>query len=60
MHRRAVSRIVLAVALTLCPRTQDWAEMLSRMYERWATAQGFSAKARAPARASRSCKVDFS
>ena len=28
---------------------QDWAEMLSRMYERWATAQGFTCKVRAPA-----------
>ncbi len=28
---------------------QDWAEMLSRMYERWAAAQGFTCKVRAPA-----------
>ena len=29
---------------------QDWAEMLSRMYERWATAEGFSSKVRVPRR----------
>ena len=32
--------------LTVQVAAQDWAEMLSRMYERWASKQGFTAKAR--------------